>query len=124
MIKIRRVYFDRDIEKIKMLYEKSFEVNKGILDHFYFGFREYINFCVKQNYAYMAIFNECECGYIMAYKKPDMMFGEELYIELLVVLPEYQRKGIGTKLLEKVKAQAQKEGIKELALRTGCYMGA
>ena len=43
---------------------------------------------------------------------------------MLVVLHEYQRKGIGTKLLDKVKEQAEKEGIKELALRTGCYMEA
>ena len=37
---------------------------------------------------------------------------------------EYQRKGIGRKLLDKLKKQAKEEGIKEMALRTGCYMDA
>lgn len=88
----------------------------------YHGFPNYIEFCAKQNYAYIASLDGCECGYILAYAKPEMMYGEELYIELLAVLPEYQRKGVGTKLLNKLRDQAKEEGYRELSLRTGCYM--
>lgn len=38
------------------------------------------------------------------------------------VLPEYQKKGIGTGILNRVKAEALNNGIMELSLRTGCYM--
>lgn len=123
-MEIRKIVVNSDIEKIKAIYEKTFEIREGILSNYYYGFSNYIDFCVKQNYAYIAILDGCECGYILAYQKPDMMLGVELYIELLVVLPEYQRKGIGRKLLDKLKKQAKEEGIKEMALRTGCYMDA
>lgn len=51
-----------------------------------------------------------------------MFAGNVVYIELLAVMPEYQRKGFGTELLNKVKEDAQNNGIGELSLRTGCYM--
>lgn len=124
MLEIRKIDVSTDVDNLKMIYEKSFEMYEGLLSHYYHGFFNYINFCVKQGYAYIAILDGCECGYILAYRKPDMMLGEEIYIELLAVLPEYQRKGIGTKLLDKIKEQAKKEEIKELALRTGCYRDA
>lgn len=124
MLEIRKIDINTDVDSLKLIYEKTFERPEGVLSCFYKGFGDYINFSVKQGYAYIAIFDGYECGYILAYRKPDMMYGEELCIELLVVLPEYQRKGIGTALLNQIKEQAQKEGIKEIALRTGCYMDA
>ena len=45
-----------------------------------------------------------------------------MYIDLLVVIPEFQRKGIGTDLLNRLKQDAQENGLSELSLRTGCYM--
>ena len=124
MLEIRKIDINTDVDNLKLIYEKTFERAEGILNYFYKGFADYINFSVKQGYAYIAIFDDYECGYILAYRKPDMMYGEEIYIELLVVLPEYQRKGIGTALLNQIKEQAQEEKIEELALRTGCYMDA
>lgn len=59
---------------------------------------------------------------VYAYVIPDMFAGNVVYIELLAVMPEYQRKGFGTELLNKVKEDAQNNGIGELSLRTGCYM--
>lgn len=124
MVEIRKIDLKNDIEVLKKIYEKTFDRHEGILNHYYPGFTDYINFCVRQGYAYIAIFDGYECGYILAYEKPDMMLGKELYIELLIILPEYQRKGIGTKLLDRIKEQAKVNGFKELALRTGCYMDA
>lgn len=124
MLEIRKIDINTDVDKLKLIYEKTFERPEGVLNYFYKGFTDYINFSVKQGYAYIAILDGYECGYILAYRKPDMMYGEELYIELLIVLPEYQRKGIGTALLNQIREQAQKEGIEEMALRTGCYMDA
>lgn len=123
-IEIREIELNKDIDKLKMIYEKTLERSTGVLNQFYSGFASYINFCIKQGYAYVAIVNNCECGYILAYKEPDMMWGEAVYIELLVVLPEYQRRGIGTKLLDTIKIQAAEYGFRMLALRTGCYMDA
>lgn len=122
MLDIRRIDVNKDIDKIRMIYEKAFGRSEGIIKQFYAGFSEYVNFCVEQNYAYMATLDSEECGCILAYRKPDMIFGEEIYIELLAVLPEYQRKGVGTKLLDKIKEQTKEEKIKSLSLRTGCYM--
>lgn len=70
----------------------------------------------------MAVEENCVCGVLLAYEKPDMEWGKVVYIELLAVMSEYQRKGWGTQLLNMVKEEAQNNGIKELSLRTGCYM--
>lgn len=64
------------------------------------------------------------CGVLFAYEVPDLMFGEILYIELLAVLPEYQKKGIGTKLLNQVRVDANNAGFQEITLRTACYLDA
>ena len=64
------------------------------------------------------------CGVLLAYEKPDIEWGKVLYIELLAVLPEYQKKGIGTELLNKIRKDAANSGYVELALRTGCYLDA
>ena len=91
---------------------------------YYPGFRDYVEFCIKQNYAYVANEQDVVCGVLLAYEKPDLEWGKVLYIELLAVLPEYQSKGIGTTLLDYVKEEARSKEFKELALRTGCYMPA
>lgn len=123
MRKIRKV-IDSDLESIKTVYEKAFDRSEGILNCYYKGFSEYVDFCAKQNYAYVALDEEVVCGILLAYEKPDTFYGKVVYIELLAVLPEYQKKGFGTGLLNKVKEDAQSNGICELSLRTGYYMDA
>ena len=101
MKKIRKV-INSDLESIKTIYEKAFDRREGILDCYYKGFSDYVDFCAKQNYAYVALDEERICGTLLAYEKPDMFLGKVVYIELLAVLPEYQQKGFGTQLLNKV----------------------
>jgi len=110
-----------DLESIKLIYEKAFDRSEGVLKY-YQGFSEYVEFCIKQRYAYVAVEEDTVCGVLLAYVIPDMLAGNVVYIELLAVMPEYQRKGFGTELLNKVKEDAQNNGIVELSLRTGCYM--
>lgn len=119
-IVIRRVT-EADIESIKIIYEKAFDRHEGVLKY-YLGFSEYVSFCIQQNYSYMAINNGAPCGVLLSYMKPDMSEGKSLYVELLAVMPEYQKKGIGTRLLNTVKEAAQSGGFSELSLRTACYM--
>lgn len=91
---------------------------------YYPGFSQYLEFHLKQKYAYIAVDDNVACGVLLAYEKPDMIFGKSVYIELLAVLPEYQKRGIGTELLNIVKAAALNDGIEELSLRTGYHMYA
>ena len=110
-----------DIESIKKIYEKAFGRREGILQY-YQGFPDYVDFCLKQKYSYVAVCEEFVCGVLLAYEKTDMEWGKVVYIELLAVMPEYQRKGFGKELLNKVKEDSQNNGIRGLSLRTGCYM--
>lgn len=120
MREIRNVV-SSDLESIKLIYEKAFDRSEGVLKY-YKGFSEYVEFCIKQRYAYVAVEEDTVCGVLLAYVIPDMLAGNVVYIELLAVMPGYQRKGFGTELLNKVKEDARNNGIVELSLRTGCYM--
>ncbi len=120
MREIRKVVIS-DLDRIKQIYEKAFDRSEGVLKY-YQGFADYVDFCIQQKYAYVAVEEDIVCGVLLAYVIPDMLAGNVVYIELLAILPEYQRKGLGTALLNKVKEDAQNKGIKELSLRTGCYM--
>lgn len=120
MKEIRRVV-SSDLESIKLIYERAFDRSEGVLKY-YQGFPEYVEFSIRQRYAYVAVDEDTVCGVLLAYVIPDMLAGNVVYIELLAVTPEYQRKGFGTKLLNKVKEDARNNGIRELSLRTGCYM--
>lgn len=117
---IREMTMD-DLESVKKIYESAFERPEGILMYYPY-FSEYVDFCIKQRYAYIAVEDNVVCGVLLAYEKPDMHLGKSVYIELLAVLPEYQKKGIGTGFLNRVKAEALNNGIMEMSLRTGCYM--
>lgn len=120
MCEIRRVQ-DTDLDKLKIICERSFDRPSGAMK-FYKRFIDYVNFCRAQNYAYVAVEDGEVCGALLAYEKPDMCYGKNIYIELLAVLPEYQERGYGRKLLNAVKVDAQNNGISELSIRTGCYM--
>lgn len=114
---------ENDIETIGKIYAKAFGYIEEIASCFN-GFSEYVNFCVKQNYAYVIEDKAEICGVILGYVKPDLCFGKSLYIELLAILPEYQGKGYGKALIDKIESAAKDKGIKELSLRTACYMEA
>lgn len=120
MREIRRV-MESDLENLKIICERAFDRSPGVMKY-YEGFPDYVDFCRKQNYAYVAVEDGEVCGVLLAYEKPDMCCGKNVYIELLAVLPEYQKRGHGTELLNKVKEDALNNGISELSLRTGCYM--
>ena len=79
---------------------------------------------MKHRFSYVAIEDDIVCGVLLAYEVPDLMFGKILYVELLAVLPEYQKRKIGINLLNKLRIDAENAGYKEITLRTGCYMNA
>ncbi len=106
MITFKKLDSTTDLDTIILIYEKSFDKFERIINEHYQGFPNYVKFCENQGYSYMAFIDDEPCGELLAYKAPDMMYGEEIYIELLVVLPEHQKKGVGTKLLNTVKKQA------------------
>lgn len=113
---------ERDIDTIGRIYEKAFEHSEGVIKY-YQGFPEYVKFCMKQGYAFV-LEEGVVCGVILGYEKPDMFVGKSLYIELLAVLPEYQGKGFGKALIQKFEEVAIQKELKQLSLRTGCYMKA
>ena len=114
---------ENDIEAIGTIYVKAFGHSEGFMKYCK-RFGEYVNFCVRQNYAFI-IENEIEiCGVVLGYEKPDLFDGRNVYIELLAVLPEYQCKGYGKALVAAIEETAISNGIKEVTLRTACYMDA
>lgn len=67
--------------------------------------------------------NSSMIGYIL--KHPDYLyalltsteaFNDEFYVFVLAVLPEYQKRGIGTKLLQFAESKAKEQGFKKLTL--------
>lgn len=122
MITFKKIDSTKDLDTIKHVYAKAFNIHKEVLDEDCFGFPNYVKFCESQGYSYMAFIDDEPCGVLLAYIIPEMMYGEEIYIELLAVLPEYQKKGVGTALLDTVKKQATENGFRRLSIRTACYM--
>ena len=120
-MKIRKVE-EKDIDVIGIIYANAFEHREELIKY-YQGFPQYVKFCIEQGYAFLAE-EEAVCGVILGYEKPDMLLGKVAYIELLAVAPEYQGKGYGKALIHKFEDVAIQRGIKELSLRTGCYMDA
>jgi ribosomal protein S18 acetylase RimI-like enzyme len=114
---------EKDIVIIEKIYAKAFAQHEEVM-RYYKGFHEYVIFCKKQAYAYVVENDSEVCGVILAYEKPDIFEGKNVYIELLAILPEHQSKGYGKALIEKIENVAAGKGIKELSLRTACYMDA
>lgn len=112
---------DGDIETVGKIFLNAFDHPEETLKY-YKGFGDYVNFAVNQEYAHVAVVDEVCCGVILAYETPDMFCGKKLYIELLAVLPEYQKNGYARKLFEQIVSDAKEKGIKEISIRTGCYM--
>lgn len=112
-----------DIDAIKKIYEWAFCGMEGLIQK-HFKFEKYVEFFLRHKFAYVAVEEDVVCGVLFAYEVPDLMFGEILYIELLAVLPEYQKKGIGTQLLNQVRVDANNAGFQEITLRTACYLDA
>ncbi len=120
-MKIRSIK-ESDIDTIGTIYERAFEYSEGIIKY-YQGFPEYVKFSMKQGYAFV-LEEGTVCGVILGYEKPDMFMGKVAYIELLAVLPECQGKGYGKALIQKFEEVVIQKEIKQLSLRTGCYMKA
>ncbi len=114
---------ESDIDIIGTIYEKAFEHSEGVIKY-YQGFSEYVNFCIKQGYAFAAEEKGIVRGVILGYETPSMFFGKVAYIEFLAVTPEYQGKGYGKMLIQKFEEAAIQNEIQELSLRTACYRNA
>ncbi len=119
---IRKVN-ENDIKAIGTIYVKAFGHHESFVEYCK-GFGEYINFCVKQNYAFVTENEKEICGVVLGYEKPDLFDGRNVYIDLLAVLPEYQCKGCGKALVAAIEKVAIGNGMKEVTLRTACYMDA
>lgn len=120
-MKIRRVE-ENDIDIIGVIYARAFDFREELIKY-YQGFPQYVKFCMEQGYSFVAE-EDVVCGVILGYEKPSMLFGKVAYIELLAIIPEFQGKGYGKALITRFEDVAAKNGIKELSLRTGCYMKA
>lgn len=120
MLNIRKIE-NKDIETVGRIFLKAFNHPEESLKY-YKGFGDYVNFAMEQEYAYVAVVDEVCCGVILAYETPDMFCGRKVYIELLAVLPEYQKNGYAGKLFEQIVRDAKNKGMKEISIRTGCYM--
>ena len=122
MVEIRRAT-EVDMDGIKDVYEKAFLDREGML-MYYPNFEEYVRNCIKHDLSYVAINNGRLCGMIFAYEVPDIEWGKIVYVEVFAVLPELQKKGIGTALMKQLEESVQKKGYMEVSLRTACYLDA
>lgn len=119
MAVIRKIE-EKDINEVGRIYLKAFGYCEEAINY-YTGLAEYVKFSMEQGYAY-TVMEEALCGAILAYEIPDMFRGRLLYVELLAVLPEYQKKGYGKMLMNQIISDAKEKGLKEITIRTGCYM--
>ena len=122
MVEIRRA-IEADMDGVKEIYEKAFYEYEGIL-MYYPKFTEYVMNCIKHDLSYVAISEGVLCGMIFGYEVPDIECGETVHIEIFAVLPNYQKMGIGTALMKRLKESAKEKGYMELSLRTACYLDA
>lgn len=113
-----------DYDKIGGLYEKAFDYGEGFVKYYYKGFDEYLSFFVDKNNAFVLEEDDTVCGAALVYETPDMHCGCSLYIELLAILPDYQKKGMGRALIEYVCDEARRREITEVSIRTVCYKDA
>ncbi len=119
MIKLMTI---NDIPRVKDIFSLSFDKSQRLMEY-YKGFEEYIDFSIKQGYAFVICNDVNEIiGFINGYEIPDMMYGKTLYIENLAVIPCEQRKGYGKALMNQIEKTAKSKGIREISLRTLCYM--
>lgn len=51
MISIREIVTDKDLDAIKHIYAKAFNICKEVLDEDCFGFPNYVKFCESQGYS-------------------------------------------------------------------------
>ena len=75
------------------------------------NFPTYVRFCINAGYAFVAVEDGFIVGIVLAYERPDFFRGRCIFIELLGVLPRYQRRGYAKRLLEKVAKTAKENGI-------------
>ncbi len=77
-MRIIRNATELDTDDIKKIYECALYGIEGIVEQ-YFKFEEYVEFCLKHKFSYVAIDDDVVCGVLLAYEVPDLMFGKILY---------------------------------------------
>lgn len=122
MVNIRKTE-ERDIEEIKKIYANAFGYALETMNCIK-GFREYVMFATNQGYAYIIEDDGVCCAVILAYEKPDIIYGKNLYIELLSVLPEYQKKGYSKILINQIIKDAKQKDIRQITVATQCFKEA
>ena len=85
MREIRRV-MESDLESLKIICERAFDRSPGVMKY-YEGFPDYVNFCRKQNYAYVAVEDGEVCG-VLLHMKSQICVVEKMFI--LNCLQSYQ----------------------------------
>lgn len=100
---------ESDYPIVASIYEKVFDYREGFIDLYYKNFGEYLDFCTDQGYGLLIEDNLKVYGVIIGYEKPDMFYGKSLYIEILAILPEEQKKGYGKILLDAMEKRQKRE---------------
>ena len=80
----------------------------------YFGEEIYI----KKQFVGNTIFGTFDGEKLVGFLVANEPFGGILFIPWIMVIKDYQRKGIGTILLEKIEEYARKEGVHSIHLET------
>ena len=112
MIKLMTI---NDIPRVKDIFSLSFDKSQRLMEY-YKGFEEYIDFSIKQGYAFVICNDVNEIiGFINGYEIPDMMYGKTLYIENIAVIPCEQCKGYGKALMNQIEKTAKSKGIREIS---------
>ena len=113
-----------DVPTIGKIYTSAFDRNESVIKY-YAGFPAYVDFCIESGYALMLTADDgTDCGLIMGYEQPSIIFGRISYIELFAVMPDYQNKGYGKALIREFFKLTKERGIKEVGAHTGCYLDA
>jgi len=108
-------YNNKELFKLIKLYEKVFK-----METFQYPSRDYLEKILKnENTIFMvAKFGEEIIGGLTAHELASTYFeANEVYVYDLAVHPDYQRKGIGTRLIEELKKISCSKGDKEIFLQ-------
>lgn len=65
-MRIIRNATELDTDDIKKIYECALYGIEGIVER-YFKFEEYVEFCLKHKFSYVAIDDDVVCGVLLAY---------------------------------------------------------
>jgi aminoglycoside 3-N-acetyltransferase I len=112
--------------QIKRLSKRDLSIFKNLIQLFNEVFEEKHTISIKESYlkkllkkpgfiAYVLMYENRLAGGLTAYELP--MYNterDEIFIYDMAILPEFQRKGFGTELIESLKEYGRKNGISEI----------